>query len=634
MKCFLHSLLFVFMVSGGFSQAVNIKQIDSLANYMDSYKTNPKKGFKVCDSIYNIVKQLKNDTILSKATYGKGMAFYYLGNFDSARFYWEKAIVLYTQAGNQIKMGDCFQNIGQIFDLKGNYIKANENYNNGLQIFEKLNLQDRTANMLNTIGNLNINLGNIDVAEKYYRRALDIYTLIREQDLNNRYIQLGYAVTHNNLGMVSSRKKDFTNALFFFEKAHDQFYQLQDSFYLAFVLHNLGAVHTEIDIYSKAESYLDESIHYNKSLENVQLYTMSLTAKGDLMLKKKDPLLALSYFNESQQIAEDNNLVNIVINNLKGKADAYRMLADYRNSFICFEKYAILKDSLLTESKYREIMELQTLYETEKKEKLIIRKDEQIRQQIYVFSLVSFLVVSALIILFFVYRTREIRKRYKLENELNMSTQKALISQMNPHFIFNALNSVNLYILKNDKISSNLFLTNFTDLIRKVLENSQFHFISLYDELETLKAYMELEKARFANKFDYEITTSEQIQLNDHSIPAMILQPFVENAIWHGFSTLEGNGKIRIEIKESSPSTLLIVIEDNGIGREKAKEIMSQNGKIKKSFGTKLVGDRLSLINRLNKTDFRFEYQDIYDETGFCRGTKVCVFLPANNKQR
>lgn len=634
MKCFLHSLLFVFMVSGGFGQALDIKLIDSLASYPESYKANPKNGFRVTDSIYNIVKQLKNDTILSKATYSKGTAFYYIGNYDSALIYWEKALVLFAQTDNQKRMGDCFQNIGQIYKLKGNYIKANENNNSGLQIFEKLNLQDRTANMLNIFGNLNIDMGNLDIAEKYYMRALDIYTLIRNQDVNNKYIQLGYAVTHNNLGMLGSEKSDYANARFFFEKAREQFAELQDSFYLAFVYHNLGIVNSKLENYHESESYFNQSEQINTSFKNVQLRSMTLTAKGDLMLKRKDPSKALVYYHDSQKIAESNNLVSVIVSNLKGMSDTYRMLADYRNSLLCFEKYAILKDSLLTESKYREIMELQTLYETEKKEKLIIRKDEQIRQQIYVFSLVSFLVVSALIILFFVYRTREIRKRYKLENELNMSTQKALISQMNPHFIFNALNSVNLYILKNDKISSNLFLTNFTDLIRKVLENSQFHFISLYDELETLKAYMELEKARFTNKFDYEITTSEQIQLNDHSIPAMILQPFVENAIWHGFSTLEGNGKIRIEIKEPSPSMLMIVIEDNGIGREKAKEIMSQNGKIKKSFGTKLVGDRLSLFNRLNKTDFRFEYQDIYDEAGISRGTKVCVFLPANNKQR
>jgi sensor histidine kinase YesM len=632
MKRFLCYILFLFLISVSFGQAVNIKQIDSLANYLDSYKTNPKKGLRVTDSIYNIVKKLKNDTLLSKATYSKGHAFYFIGTYDSALFYWDKALVLYTRTDNQKRMGDCFQNIGQIFELKGNYIKANEFFKNGLQIFEELKLHDRVANMLNTIGNLNIKLENLDIAESYYKRALDLYTLIRKQEVNNRLIQLGYAVTFSNLGGVSSRKKDFPNALLYFEKAKDQFTELADTFYLAFVLHNLGIAYSEVDNFPKAEKYFNESEQLNKTIKNIQLYIMSLTAKGDFMIRKKNPSQALIYYQESQKIAEENKMINILMNNHNGMSEAYGMLSDYKNSLFHFVKYANLKDSLLTESKYREIMELQTMYETEKKEKLIVEKDRQLRQQIFIFSAVSFAVFSILIILFFVYRTREMRRRYKLENDLNLSTQKALISQMNPHFIFNALNSVNLFILKNDKLSSNLFLTNFTDLIRKVLDNSQFQYISLYDEFETLKAYMELEKARFANKFDYEIVLNN-VSLMDYFIPTMILQPFVENAIWHGFSTMDVEGRIGIEVLKQT-STMMIIIEDNGIGREKAKEIRMKNGKEKKSYGTKLVEDRLKLFNRLNKTDLRFEYQDIYDETGVCKGTKVCLFLSANNNRR
>jgi len=634
MKRFLYCILLLFTISDCFGQVVNIKQIDSLANYLDFYKTNPKKGLKISDSIYTIAIRLKNDTILSKATYTRGVAFFYMNNYDSALIYWEKAMGLYTQSDNQKKMGDCLQNIGQIFELKGNIIKANENYQHSLQIFEKLNLQDRAANMLNIIGTLNTNLENFDIAENYYKRALDIYIRIRKQDPNNKYIQLGFAVTHNNLGTVSIRKKQLSNAMFYFEKAKELFSQPPDSFYLAFVLHNLGAIHSDLGNYQQAEKYLNESVQYNKSIENVQLNTMTLSAKGDLMLKEKNPLRALKYYQESQLIAEEKNLTKIQLKNLKGMSDVFKMLDDYKNSLLYFEKFAILKDSLLTESKYKQIMDLQTMYETEKKEKLIVQKDKQLRQQIYTFSAIALIVTFFLSILFFLYRTREIRKRYRLENDLNLSTQKALISQMNPHFIFNALNSIQLFILKNDKMSSNIFLTNFADLMRKVLDNSQFQFISLYEELEALKTYMELEKARFANNFDYEILTPDNIPLNDYNIPTMILQPFVENAIWHGFSTLEGEGKIRIEIRQQSTSTILVSIEDNGIGREKAKEITSKKGKTRKSFGTRLVEDRLRLYNRLNKTDLRFEYHDVYDEAGICRGTKVCVFLLANYKRR
>jgi tetratricopeptide (TPR) repeat protein/anti-sigma regulatory factor (Ser/Thr protein kinase) len=634
MKYFIIYLVLLVQVEICFGQAVNIQKIDSLANYLDIYKTNPKKGLRISDSIFTIAIRLKNDTILSKATYTRGVAFFYMNNYDSALLYWEKAMGLYTQADNQKKMGDCLQNIGQIFELKGNIIKANENYQHSLQIFEKLNLQDRAANMLNIIGTLNTNLENYDIAEKYYKRALDIYTRIRKQDPNNKYIQLGFAVTHNNLGTVSIRRKQLSNAMFYFEKAKKLFSQPPDSFYLAFVLHNLGAIHSDLGNYQQAEKYLNESVRYNKSIENVQLNTMTLSAKGDLMLKEKNPLRALKYYQESLLIAEEKNLTKIQLKNLKGMSDVFKMLDDYKNSLLYFEKFAILKDSLLTESKYKQIMDLQTMYETEKKEKLIVQKDRQLRKQIFTFSAIALIAIFFLVILFFLYRTREIRKRYKLENDLNLSTQKALISQMNPHFIFNALNSIQLFILKNDKISSNLFLTNFADLMRKVLDNSQFQFISLYEELEALKTYMELEKARFAKKFDYEILTPDNIPLNDYNIPTMILQPFVENAIWHGFSTFEGEGKIRIEILQPSSSTLLISIEDNGIGREKAKEITSKNGKTRKSYGTRLVEDRFKLYNQLTKSDIRFEYQDLFDEKGISKGTKVFIYLSTNFERK
>jgi len=634
MKLTIVCLIALFQVFNCYCQKVNIKMIDSLASYQDINKSNPKKGLKIADSIYTIVSRLKNDTLLSKATYSKGVAFFYLGSYDSALFYFEKALDLYTRSENEKKMGDCLQNIGQIFELKGNYIQANENYQLGLQIFERLNLQDRAANMLNIIGALNNSLENLDIAEKYYKKALEIYTSIRKQDPDNRYIQLGFAVTHNNLGKLYSQKKQFSKALFYFEKSKELFSNPPDSFYLAFVLHNLGAIHSEIGNYDKSEDYLNESSRYNKSINNVQLYVMTLTAKGDLMLKEKNPMMALKYYRESQQIAEEENLTKIQLNNLKGMSDAFKMLYDYKSSLLYFEKFAILKDSLLTESKYKQIMELQTMYETEKKEKLIVQKDKQLRQQIFTFSTITLIVFFLLFILFFLYRTREIRKRYRLENDLNLSTQKTLISQMNPHFIFNALNSIQLFIIKNDKMSSNVFLSNFADLMRKVLENSQFQFISLYDELEALKTYMELEKARFAKKFDYEILTPGNIPLNDYNIPTMILQPFVENAIWHGFSTLEGEGKIRIEILQQSSSNLLISIEDNGIGREKAKEIMSKNGKARKSYGTRLVEDRFKLYNQLNKSAIRFEYQDLFDEQGNSSGTKVMLFLPTNYQRK
>ena len=163
--------------------------------------------------------------------------------------------------------------------------------------------------------------------------------------------------------------------------------------------------------------------------------------------------------------------------------------------------------------------------------------------------------------------------------------------------------------------------------MRKVLENSRFQFISLFEELEALKTYRELEKARFVKKFEYEMILPENVSLNDYLIPTMILQPFAENSIWHGFSTLDKEGNIRIEILLKQPAELLIIIEDNRIGREKAREIMTKNGKERKTYGTKLLEERFRLYNQLNKTKIGFEYIDLYDEHSHPAGTRVLLHL-------
>lgn len=610
-----------------FCQNDRIKAIDSLSVYMDGYKTNPKKGFKIIDSIHKVAIRLNIDTVLAKTTYSKGMAFFYLGNYDSSLYYWNKSVDLFTRLGNEKRVGDCLQNIGKLYELNGNYITANENYQESLKIFEKLNLNDRAANTLNVIGSLNNLLENFEIAETYFVRALNMYSQLIRQTPNNKYVQLGYGVTQNNLGMVKSSKHEYPDAISFYEKAEKSFREIPDTFYLAFILHNLGSVYSETGNFERSEKYFLESEKYNQSLENIQLKLMTLSAKGELRIRQKNAAAALVLYQEGLRMAAEIRMTRIILNSYKGLSDAYKMLGDYPNSLLYFEKFAILKDSLLTQSKYKQIMELQTMYETEKKEKIIAHKDKQLRQQIFIFAAVSMFLILMLSLLFFLFRTREIRKRYKLENDLNLSTQRALVSQMNPHFIFNALNSIQLYILKNDKISSNLFLTNFADLMRKVLENSQFHFISLFEEMEALKTYLELEKARFVKKFGYEMIFPEHVSLNDYLIPTMILQPFAENSIWHGFSTLEKEGHLRIEILLKQPSELLIIMEDNGIGREKAGEITTKNGKERKTHGTKLVEERFRLYNQLHKTNIGFDYVDLRDDHGHPAGTRVLLHL-------
>ncbi|HET6769136.1 MAG TPA: histidine kinase, partial [Chitinophagaceae bacterium] len=207
----------------------------------------------------------------------------------------------------------------------------------------------------------------------------------------------------------------------------------------------------------------------------------------------------------------------------------------------------------------------------------------------------------------------------KKQSELEM---QALRAQMNPHFIFNCLSSINRFILKNESKTASNYLTRFSRLMRMVLNNSQKPLISLDDELEMLGLYLEMERLRFKNSFDYGITFLNTVDSDNIFIPPLLLQPFCENAIWHGLMNKEGQGRLEIELTMEN-NILNCVVRDNGVGREKAQELRSKTVEKEKSMGLKITTERLSLLNREKGLQTFYDIEDMKDESGNAIGTKV-----------
>lgn len=206
--------------------------------------------------------------------------------------------------------------------------------------------------------------------------------------------------------------------------------------------------------------------------------------------------------------------------------------------------------------------------------------------------------------------------------------QQALSQQMNPHFIFNSLNSIQYYILKNDKTTSNRYLAKFSRLMRMILNNSQHQQITIQEELEALSIYIELESLRFKDKFEYTIIVDEKLDTSIYKIPPLLLQPYIENAIWHGLMHKEeGQGVLTIELKMKE-NIILCTITDNGVGRDKAAEIKSKKTHTYASHGTKITGNRLKLISTLNNIQMQINYIDLKDDKGKVTGTKVEITIP------
>ena len=202
------------------------------------------------------------------------------------------------------------------------------------------------------------------------------------------------------------------------------------------------------------------------------------------------------------------------------------------------------------------------------------------------------------------------------------------MAQINPHFIFNCLNSIKLYTLENDSKTASEYLTIFSQLIRMVLENSRSEKVTLEKELETLRLYIELEAMRFKEKVKYNITVAPEIDLQYIEIPPLLIQPYVENAVWHGLMHKQNGGTINIQVTQTAEHTLMIEIADDGIGMEKAVELKSKSATRQKSFGLNMTAERVRIINQLYQIDATIKITDLKDNDNNATGTIVNITIP------
>lgn len=213
-----------------------------------------------------------------------------------------------------------------------------------------------------------------------------------------------------------------------------------------------------------------------------------------------------------------------------------------------------------------------------------------------------------------------------LERELDKSVLTSIKAQMNPHFLFNALNTIQSYVYMNDKVNAGVYISKFSELTRCILDHSSKEAVAVSEELDALKLYLELEKMRFDGALDYKISIDEQINTSAVHMPPLLLQPYVENAIKHGLFHKKENRQLRIRFTKSE-RRIRIEIEDNGIGRKRSEEINSKRYNDHKSFSMSANRKRLEILKQY-QPDVHFEVADLFSDTGEARGTRVIIELP------
>jgi len=385
------------------------------------------------------------------------------------------------------------------------------------------------------------------------------------------------------------------------------------------------------------EMQLDSSWQYYKRSLSYAIpgneYSTSANAYGNLGTIYRDLgdiKTSLSYYEKAIEIARKVkdwyslewtylDLTNIYLN-LNDSAKAFR-------NYVLHKQFS---DSLKLLWNMQGLSDAKLSYEisSHKKEvELLSLRVKNQRLMIYGFSGLIVLSLALGILLFRASRLKAKRRISEMNRKISEITQANLRQQMNPHFIFNTLNSIQYYMYQHDKLATNNYLTKFSSLMRKVLENSQHPSVTLHDELEALNLYLDLEKIRFKDKFDYTITVDEEIDTLMFKVPTMLIQPYVENSICHGLMPAVGKGLVNIDLKLNE-TYIKCVIEDNGIGREAAQKLREKSEKNHNSLGTQIVASRLELVNSLYGTSLKTIYTDLKNDNGEPSGTRVEIHIP------
>jgi len=302
---------------------------------------------------------------------------------------------------------------------------------------------------------------------------------------------------------------------------------------------------------------------------------------------------------------------------------------NYSKSLDFYKISSVFKDSMLNEKNMFHLTTMEAVLDSEtQREKILLLNQETIKQQstlsrqrMLIVIFIVFVIISIFVVFLLSFQSR-LRSKYN-----NLKHQQRLLrSQMNPHFIFNALSAIQVYVLENDVEKSTRFLTDFAKLMRQVLRSSNHDYISLKEETEILKYYLGLQKLRFAAPFEYYIEIDETLDWEKVVIPPMITQPFVENAIEHGLKPIERDGHLNIRFKKVG-NQLFVEVEDNGVGLEAA---VSKNEKLKShdSMAIKITKERLDVIRNDSGGKVGFEIIDKKNINPFDRGTIVRIILP------
>jgi tetratricopeptide (TPR) repeat protein len=590
-------------------------------------------------------------------------------NYPLALDYFQKAIRKGEQINDQLTTGISYGNIGVIYSELKNYEMALKHFQGGLDIHTKINYGIGIATGLGNVGNVYFKMKNYPKALEYYQKALE-----KNIALDSKF---NMAREYGNVANAQSELKQYQLSFANFQKALQLNEDLKNKKGIAVNLQGIGNYYYLLGKYGEALDYIKRANSIAKEVNVFDVQKETYSTLSDIY--EKIGKLDSAYVNFKRFIAVKDQIENEdkqkQVTRLEMKYEFDSKEEKYKNEQLLSNErlnqqqlMLDLNQSKLNESiKERDLVRLNYLktqselkseqLEKKAKEKQLTiaerEKDIQLEKsksllqtkklnelrikQLWLYGVLTIIGLAA-ILSFFInhYRIKSLKAKndlnkhkvvqleeeFRLKNSVREAEMQSLRSQMNPHFIFNTLNSINSYIIENKREIASEYLTTFSKLMRHILDLSKHDMVTLDKEISALKLYIELEALRLENKFDYSISIDENLALEMIKIPPLIIQPFVENAIWHGLHNKKNYGHIFIRIKDAGDNQLLVVVEDDGIGRVASGALKKQQVS-HKSYGIEITINRIKLLDENNSV----EIIDLYSNEKIAIGTRVEIKL-------
>ncbi|ALO13952.1 Sensor histidine kinase YpdA [Salinivirga cyanobacteriivorans] len=574
-----------------FTQHKNDKKLGytyKLMGYAHNYIESYEKALQYFDSALVYLHPKEQRLSILQVHTNQGIAYNFVDNPAKAIDAFKKALdIAYAlKDTSQIVINNL--NTGIMYNVAGQISEAAEYLIKSIELAKQT--QD-TTNLIKSyieLGDIYVNQDKTDQAKTYYMQALD---MLDTTSFSRTHVSL-----YDVLGYVNEQQKQFSKAEDWYQKAYNISKQINYKSGMAQLLYRMGILHKVKREWQSAKSDFNSALKIEKQIGSLYDQLVLKNELADIYIQIKSYERAEKSLNEVINQANENDLIRPLKQAHKLMYQYYKQTGAGTRALEHYEAYRQIDDSIYNVQQIEIVESLREQYETAEKEQTIIKlntektlKEEQIkRQQQLLWSIIAsavFLVII-LVLLYLQFKRKTALKRIQIQQQL-------FRAQLNPHFIFNALNAIKGYITAHKTDEAAEFLTDFSSLMRQTLESSIDEINSLATEIELLTAYLKLQQMRLEHEFKFLIDTASEIKTENTKFPAMLLQPFVENAVEHGIKN--GGSKIEINFTEIN-NRLAITISDDGPGIENTKNTSTKKHH---SRGMEIIKKRMQLLNKM-----------------------------------